>query len=96
MKNFFKSELGKIYKIFFNNFSGLTVFLFHEVTDYPSEYQIRDGLFHEKKEFINFLNKDSFNPHNLFFCKNNQILKEYYNSLFNWLDLCENKFCYLF
>jgi hypothetical protein len=26
--------------------------------------------FNEKKEFINFLNKDSFNPHNLFFCKN--------------------------
>ena len=48
--------------------------------------------FNEKKEFINFLNKDSFNPHNLFFCKNIQILKEYYNSLFNWLDLCEKKF----
>jgi hypothetical protein len=56
MKNFFKSKFGKIYKIFFNNFSGLTVFLFHEVTDYPSEYQIRDGLFHKKKEFINIIN----------------------------------------
>ena len=48
--------------------------------------------FNERIEFINFLNKDYFNPYNLFFCKNVSILKEYYNSVFEWLNLCEKKF----
>ena len=48
--------------------------------------------FNERIEFINFLNKDNFNPYNLFFCKDISILKEYYNSVFEWLNLCEKKF----
>jgi hypothetical protein len=54
-KNYLKSKIGEICKIFLNDFSGLAVFIFHEVTDYPSEHQIKNGLFHKKKEFINII-----------------------------------------
>ena len=49
MKNFLKSKIGNYYKFFFDYNETLTVFLFHEVTDNPSNYQKRDKIFHRKK-----------------------------------------------
>ena len=47
----------------------------------------------EKKDFNNFLeNSVSFNPHNMFICKSQKILINYYESLFPWLERCEKEF----
>ena len=47
----------------------------------------------EKKGFDHFVNTEiSFNPHNMFICKNKDILFSYYNSLFPWLERCEKIF----
>jgi len=47
----------------------------------------------EKIDFKNFVNKEvSFNPQNMFICKNKEILFSYYESLFPWLDNCEKIF----
>ena len=67
MKKFLKFKIGNFYKNFYNYNESLTIFLFHEVTDTPSEYQKRDGVFHTKKEFINTIdwidkNYDFINP----------------------------------
>ena len=46
-----------------------------------------------RKDFSNFVNSEiSFNPHNMFICKNKNILKSYYDSLFPWLEECEKIF----
>ena len=45
-----------------------------------------------KFDFNNFVNNQtSFNPHNMFICKTN-ILKNYYEIIFPWLEKCENIF----
>tara|TARA_B100000780_G_scaffold276883_1_gene246387 strand:- start:422 stop:1240 length:819 start_codon:yes stop_codon:yes gene_type:complete len=47
----------------------------------------------EKKDFDYFVNTEiSFNPHNMFICKNKDILFSYYNSLFPWLERCQKIF----
>ena len=47
----------------------------------------------EKKDFKYFVNSEtSFNPHNMFICKNKKILFLYYDSLFPWLNECEKIF----
>ena len=47
----------------------------------------------EKKDFNDFVNTEvSFNPHNMFICKNKNILYLYYESLFPWLLNCEKIF----
>tara|TARA_X000001036_G_scaffold415998_1_gene432621 strand:+ start:585 stop:1379 length:795 start_codon:yes stop_codon:yes gene_type:complete len=47
----------------------------------------------EKKDFESFLdNSVSFNPHNMFICKSKKVLKNYYDSLFPWLERCEKEF----
>ena len=47
----------------------------------------------EKNDFRRFVNsKLSFNPHNMFICKNKDILNDYYNSVFPWLQRCEKLF----
>ena len=47
----------------------------------------------EKLDFKNFVNTEvSFNPQNMFICKNKEILNSYYNSLFPWLLRCEKIF----
>ena len=46
-----------------------------------------------KDDFNNFVNSEvSFNPHNMFICKNKKILFSYYESLFPWLLRCEKIF----
>ena len=47
----------------------------------------------DKNDFELFLNNSvSFNPHNMFICKNKKILSQYYDSVFPWLKKCENEF----
>ena len=47
----------------------------------------------EKKDFSDFVNQEtSFNPHNMFICKNKKILFDYYESVFPWLEKCEKIF----
>jgi len=47
----------------------------------------------EKNDFKYFMdNSVSFNPHNMFICKKKEHLKQYYESLFPWLERCESKF----
>ena len=47
----------------------------------------------EKQDFKNFVNDEvSYNPHNMFICKNKKILFSYYESLFPWLSNCEKIF----
>ena len=49
--------------------------------------------FKEKKDFEYFVNTEvSFNPHNMFICKNKKILFDYYDSVFPWLERCEKIF----
>ena len=49
--------------------------------------------FQDRHDFKNFVNSEvSFNPHNMFICKSNLILKKYYNSIFPWLERCEKNF----
>ena len=46
-----------------------------------------------KEDFKEFVNTEvSFNPHNMFICKNKNILFNYYESLFPWLNECEKIF----
>ena len=47
----------------------------------------------DKNDFEEFVNSEvSFNPHNMFICKSNEILNEYYSSVFPWLEKCESIF----
>ncbi len=47
----------------------------------------------DRKDFNDFVNSEvSFNPHNMFICKSNEILNKYYESIFPWLERCEKKF----
>jgi hypothetical protein len=47
----------------------------------------------DRTDFENFVNMEvSFNPHNMFICKSNKILNNYYDSIFPWLERCEKEF----
>ena len=47
----------------------------------------------EKKGFEEFVNKEnSFNRENLFFCKSKNIMNDYFQSVFKWLEKCEGEF----
>ena len=46
----------------------------------------------EQNKFLNYLNCNEFNPHNLFICKNAKLLNSYYTKIFNWLFKCEKIF----
>ena len=46
----------------------------------------------ERSDFRIFINNQSFNKENMFICKSKKIIKEYYNSVFPWLQRCENIF----
>ena len=39
---------------------------------------------------FNYVNSEvSFSPHNMFICKSENILRNYYESVFPWLERCE-------
>ena len=47
----------------------------------------------DRVDFDNFVNSEvSFNPHNMFICRSNKILNNYYDSVFPWLERCEKEF----
>ena len=47
----------------------------------------------DRNDFNDFVNSNvSFNPHNMFICKNTKILMKYYESVFPWLERCEKIF----
>ena len=47
----------------------------------------------DKYDFMKFVNSEvSFNPHNMFICKNKNILFSYYESVLPWLKKCEEVF----
>ena len=47
----------------------------------------------DRKDFYDFVNTEvSFNPHNMFICKSNKVLKNYYDTVFPWLERCEKIF----
>ncbi len=47
----------------------------------------------DRSDFNDFVKTEvSFNPHNMFICRSNKILNNYYNSIFPWLKRCEKKF----
>ena len=47
----------------------------------------------EKNDFSEYVNSSlSFSPHNMFIVKKKEILIDYYNSLFPWLERCEKIF----
>ena len=46
-----------------------------------------------KNDFLDFVNTEvSFNPHNMFICKSKEILFDYYETIFPWLEKCEKEF----
>ncbi len=47
----------------------------------------------DREDFSDFVNTNiSFNPHNMFICKSQEILNKYYDSVFPWLENCEKEF----
>ena len=47
----------------------------------------------DRKDFNYFVNTEvSFNPHNMFICNSKNILAQYYNVVFPWLERCEKVF----
>ena len=46
----------------------------------------------ERDDFRIFINSDSFNKENMFICRSKKIIKEYYKSVFSWLEKCESIF----
>ena len=46
----------------------------------------------ERSDFRIFINNQSFNKENMFICRSKKIIKEYYKSVFPWLQRCENIF----
>ena len=46
-----------------------------------------------RKDFKDFVNTQiAFNPQNMFICNSKEILKNYYSTIFPWLERCEEKF----
>lgn len=47
----------------------------------------------DKNDFKQFVfNETSYNQGNMFICKSKNIIKNYYNTLFEWLEKCEKVF----
>ncbi len=47
----------------------------------------------EREDFEYFVkNENSFNRENLFFCRSREIMKDYFKSIFQWLESCEMVF----
>jgi len=80
--------------LFFNNKKRTIKFHFdmmHGHGNLDKAIQVLDAK--DKNDFNDFVNSEiSFNPHNMFICKNKEILYSYYESLFPWLFNCEKIF----
>ena len=50
----------------------------------------------DRNDFNEFINTEPcFNPHNMFICKDKEILTRYYEAIFPWLERCEKKFGFM-
>ena len=80
-------------KLFFNKEKRNLKFhfdLFHGKGNLDQAINLLDE--NNKKKFNNYMtNETSFNPHNMFICRT-EILKNYYDIIFPWLEKCENIF----
>ena len=97
-------KLSKIFKNHFMNFFLNPILFFNKK---KRNLKFHFDLFHgkgnldvaidqldkyNKDDFRNFMNNNTtFNPHNMFICKR-EILKPYYETVFPWLERCENIF----
>ncbi len=64
--------------------------IFHGEGHLESAIELLDA--EHKNDFKNFIeSRSSFNPHNMFICKK-EILKSYYETIFPWLEKCEDIF----
>ena len=99
-----KIKKSKILKNFGikNIFSNFNI-LFKRQHNLYEHFEIFHGKYHineaikllpknDRYDFEQYLSSYSFNPHNLFICKNKEILNEFYINIFGWLIKCENKF----
>ena len=65
--------------------------LMHGYKNLDKAIELLDG--DDRKDFNEFVNsKTYFNPQNMFICKSKKILKNYYSTLFPWLERCEKLF----
>ena len=100
-----KTKLSKILKhgkkilfknpfIFFNskNITIKTHFdMYHGYGNLDKAINLLDDK--NRDEFRNFVNtNNSFNPYNMFVCRSKEILLNYYESIFPWLESCESIF----
>jgi hypothetical protein len=80
-------------KLFFNKEKRNLKFhfdLFHGKGNLDQAINLLDE--NNKKQFNNYMTSEtSFNPHNMFICRT-EILKNYYDIIFPWLEKCENIF----
>ncbi len=100
-----KFKLAKLFKKSFLKIIKKPIFLFDESKrTIKFHFDVMHGegnldkaikLLDEKdrKDFNDFVNTEvSFNPHNMFICKSNKVLKNYYDTVFPWLERCEKIF----
>ena len=65
--------------------------LMHGYKNLDKSIELLDG--DDRKDFNEFVNSRTyFNPQNMFICKSKKILKNYYSTLFPWLERCEKVF----
>lgn len=99
-----KKKLSKIFKhgkkyliknpfFFFTNKITLKVHfdMYHGHGNLDKAIDLLDN--HDQNDFRKFVNSEiSFNPFNMFLCRSSKILEQYYNSVFPWLEKCEEIF----
>jgi hypothetical protein len=70
--------------------------LYEHFQIFHGSYYIDEAIkllpYEDKNGFREYMQNYSFNPFNLFICRNSKILEEYYKNIFSWLSRCENKF----
>jgi hypothetical protein len=97
LSKFFKKNLKEIIlspSLLFNKNKRNIKFHFDMMHGYGNLNKAINLLnINDRDDFRNFVNTEvSFNPHNMFICKSSKTLIKYYNSVFTWLEKCENEF----
>ena len=100
-----KTKLSKIFKhgkkilfknpLFFFNNKNITIKVHFDMYHGYGNLDKAINLINDRdrEEFKNFVNtSNSFNPYNMFVCRSRDILINYYETLFPWLERCENIF----
>lgn len=87
-----KSLFYNIKNIFFKNHNIKFHFdIFHGYGKIEKAISLLDKK--ERDDFTRFIfENNSFSRENMFICKSKKIIKDYYKSVFKWLNSCENLF----